>query len=149
MSLESETKATQASVEFQAFCADLHPFVWEGLQEGRMRRGVVTFGRLARKRQWRPAAIIISLHQSNVYPGADGEAVEAHTSQRFRTRSIAFCTNISARNERATMPHAGSDAACVRSLGVKTERECKTRHYLHNEAINIGAHELETSDGAA
>lgn len=48
-----------------------------------MRRGVVTFGRLARKRQWRPAAIIISLHQSECYPGAKGEAVPAFVSQRF------------------------------------------------------------------
>ena len=83
MSLESEAKATRESGEFKAFCADLHPFVWDGLQEGRMRRGVVTFGRIARKRLWRPAAIILSLHESDVYPGADGEAVKALASRRF------------------------------------------------------------------
>jgi hypothetical protein len=83
LSLDTETKATQASEEFQSFCVDLRSFVWDGLQEGRMRRGVVTFGRIARKRQWRPAAIIISLHRSDCYPGANGEAVGAFVSQRF------------------------------------------------------------------
>ena len=83
MSLETETKATRESEEFQSFCADLRPFVWEGQQEGRMRRGVVTFGRIARKRPWRPAAIMIALHHSDCYPGSRGEAVEAFVSQRF------------------------------------------------------------------
>jgi hypothetical protein len=83
MSLESETKATTEAAEFQSFCTDLRPFVWDGLQEGRMRRGVVTFGRVARKRRWRPAAIMIALHHSDSYPGAQGEAVEPFVSQRF------------------------------------------------------------------
>ena len=83
MSLETETKATAESEEFKSFCTDLRAFVWEGKQEGRMRRGVVTFGRLARKRRWRPAAIMIALHRSDAYPGAGGEPVAAFLAQRF------------------------------------------------------------------
>ena len=83
MSLDTEMNETRASQEFQAFCAELRPFVWQGEQEGRMRRGVVTFGRIARKRQWRPAAIMIALHRSDSYPGASGDAVPPLMAQRF------------------------------------------------------------------
>ena len=83
MSLDTETKETSESEEFEAFCEDLRPFVWKGEQEGRMRRGVVTFGRLARKRQWRPAAIIIALHHSDSYPGGRGDPVPPLLSKRF------------------------------------------------------------------
>lgn len=83
MSLDTETKATRESEEFHAFRDDLHPFVWTGEQEGRMRRGVLTFGRIARKRQWRPAAIMIALHGSDCYPGAQGDAVPPLQSKRF------------------------------------------------------------------
>jgi len=83
MTLASETTATAASAEFRSFCEDLHPFVWNGRQEGRMRRGIVTFGRIARKRSWRPAAIMIALHRSDTYPGATGDPVEAFIAQRF------------------------------------------------------------------
>ena len=83
MSLDTETQATRESDEFLAFCADLRPFVWNGEQEGRMRRGVVTFGRIARKRQWRPAAIMIALHHSDSYPGGQGDAVPALLAKRF------------------------------------------------------------------
>ena len=83
MTLQSETAATAASNEFRSFCADLRPFVWMGQQEGRMRRAIVTFGRIARKRSWRPAAIIIALHRSDAYPGAGGEPVDAFLAQRF------------------------------------------------------------------
>ena len=83
MSLESETKATTDSEQFATFRADLRPFVFTGEQEGRMRRAVVTFGRIARKRSWRPAAIMIALHHSDCYPGGAGEAVEAFVAQRF------------------------------------------------------------------
>ena len=83
MSLESEAKATTVSEQFATFRADLRPFVFTGEQEGRMRRAVVTFGRIARKRSWRPAAIMIALHHSDCYPGGLGEAVEAFVAQRF------------------------------------------------------------------
>ena len=83
MSLETETKATTDSEQFAAFRGDLRPFVFTGEQEGRMRRAVVTFGRIARKRSWRPAAIMIALHHSDCYPGGLGEAVEAFVAQRF------------------------------------------------------------------
>ena len=83
MSLETETKATIDSGQFATFRADLRPFVFTGEQEGRMRRAVVTFGRIARKRSWRPAAIMIALHHSDCYPGGAGEAVEAFVAQRF------------------------------------------------------------------
>lgn len=83
MSLESETKATTDSEQFAIFREDLRPFVFTGEQEGRMRRAVVTFGRIARKRSWRPAAIMIALHHSDSYPGGAGEAVEAFVAQRF------------------------------------------------------------------
>ena len=83
MSLQTELNATIVSEEFRCFCDDIRSYVWQGQQEGRMRRGVVTFGRAARKRPWRPAAIMIALHQSDCYPGARGEAVEPFVSQRF------------------------------------------------------------------
>ena len=83
MTLQSETTATAASAEFRSFCEDVHPFVWKGQQEGRMRRGIITFGRIARKRSWRPAAIMIALHRSDTYPGAGGEPVDAFIAQRF------------------------------------------------------------------
>jgi hypothetical protein len=83
MSLETETNATANSEQFATFRADLRPFVFSGEQEGRMRRGVVTFGRIARKRAWRPAAIMVALHHSDSYPGGQGEAVEAFVAQRF------------------------------------------------------------------
>lgn len=83
MSLETETQATTDSEQFATFRADLRPFVCTGEQEGRMRRAVVTFGRIARKRPWRPAAIMIALHHSDCYPGSQGEAVEAFVAQRF------------------------------------------------------------------
>lgn len=75
--------ATTESPQFGTFRADLQPFVFTGEQEGRMRRAVVTFGRIARKRAWRPAAIMIALHRSDCYPGGRGEAVEAFVAQRF------------------------------------------------------------------
>ena len=83
MSLDTETKATADSEQFATFRADLKPFVLTGEQEGRMRRAVVTFGRIARKRAWRPAAIMIALHHSDCYPGGEGEAVAAFVAQRF------------------------------------------------------------------
>ena len=91
MSLESETKATAESEQFGAFRADLRPFVFTGEQEGRMRRAVVTFGRIARKRSWRPAAIMIALHHSDCYPGGHGEAVAEFVAQRFaRSLDLLF-----------------------------------------------------------
>lgn len=75
--------ATAESEQFATFCADVHPFVWKGEQEGRMRRAVVRFGRIARKRPWRPAAIMIALHHSPAYPGGQGEAVTPLVCQRF------------------------------------------------------------------
>ena len=91
MSLETETKATTDSEQFASFRSDLRPFVFTGEQEGRMRRAVVTFGRIARKRAWRPAAIMIALHHSDCYPGGQGEAVEAFVAQRFaRTLDLLF-----------------------------------------------------------
>ena len=87
MSLETETKATNESEQFATFLADLHPYVFTGEQEGRMRRAVVTFGRTARKRTWRPAAIMIALYHSTCYPGAQGAPVEAFVAQRF-ARSV-------------------------------------------------------------
>ncbi len=83
MSLETETKATAESPQFGTFREDLQPYVSAGEQEGRMRRAVVTFGRIARKRAWRPAAIMIALHHSDSYPGGRGEPVEAFVAQRF------------------------------------------------------------------
>ena len=83
MSLDTEARATAESEQFATFRADLRPFVFTGGQEGRMRRAVVTFGRLARKRSWRPAAIMIALHHSDCYPGGEGEPVEAFVAQRF------------------------------------------------------------------
>lgn len=91
MSLASETTATAESSQFATFCTDVRPFVWTGEQEGRMRRAVVTFGRIARKRSWRPAAIMIALHHSDSYPGGQGEPVEAFVCQRFaRTLDLLF-----------------------------------------------------------
>ncbi|CAN5790402.1 hypothetical protein BH11GEM1_BH11GEM1_03760 [soil metagenome] len=83
MSLETERGTTANSEQFATFREDLRPFVFTGEQEGRMRRAVVTFGRIARKRSWRPAAIMIALHHSDCYPGGQGEAVEAFVAQRF------------------------------------------------------------------
>ena len=51
----------------------------------------LTFGRIARKRAWRPAAIMIALHHSDCYPGGQGEAVDAFVAQRFaRTLDLLF-----------------------------------------------------------
>ena len=104
MSLETETTATASSEQFATFREDLRPFVFAGEQEGRMRRAVVTFGRIARKRAWRPAAIMIALHHSDCYPGGKGEAVEAFVSQRFaRALDLLFREYFS--------EEAGQDAA--------------------------------------
>ena len=106
MSLESETKATTDSEQFATFRADLRPFVFTGEQEGRMRRAVVTFGRIARKRSWRPAAIMIALHHSDTYPGGTGEAVEAFVAQRFaRALDLLFREYFSEEAEKQAAGH--------------------------------------------
>lgn len=103
MSLETETQATTDSEQFATFRADLRPFVFTGEQEGRMRRAVVTFGRIARKRPWRPAAIMIALHHSDCYPGSQGEAVRLSSRSASHGRSI--CCFASTSMKRWTEAH--------------------------------------------